>query len=225
MDVLEWSRHYRCFPGQGDFDLARYRAGRQSGYRGPLSLEIFNDGFRAAPTAVTAADGYRSLLFLEEQTRALMGHAAPSKLTALSPPALPQHLSSQFLEFAVDPISRASRRLARQTALSPSGPTSVEGCHAVPARRGLDRAERRAGFVRQRVFPAAWVVAVRVGVSRRRCPACVRARRRLRIRAVFGTYRPDERVLPAVQALRTAALTISSTKRRVSPPCSKPISC
>jgi 4-hydroxyphenylpyruvate dioxygenase len=68
MDVLEWSRHYRCFPGQGDFDLARFTARVvETGYSGPLSLEIFNDGFRAAPTALTAKDGYRSLLYLEEQ--------------------------------------------------------------------------------------------------------------------------------------------------------------
>ncbi|EJO57521.1 sugar phosphate isomerase/epimerase family protein, partial [Burkholderia multivorans] len=71
MDVLEWSRHYRSFPGQGDFDLARFTARViESGYTGPLSLEIFNDGFRAAPTAITAADGHRSLLYLEELTRA-----------------------------------------------------------------------------------------------------------------------------------------------------------
>ena len=30
-----------------------------TGYRGPLSLEIFNDGFRAAPPRQTAADGLR----------------------------------------------------------------------------------------------------------------------------------------------------------------------
>ena len=28
MDVLQWSRHYRCFPGQGGFDLAGVRAAR-----------------------------------------------------------------------------------------------------------------------------------------------------------------------------------------------------
>jgi 4-hydroxyphenylpyruvate dioxygenase len=68
MDVLEWSRHYRCFPGQGDLDVTGFtRQVLASGYAGPLSLEIFNDGFRAAPNAATAVDGYRSLLFLEEQ--------------------------------------------------------------------------------------------------------------------------------------------------------------
>ena len=28
MDVLQWSRHYRCFPGQGGFDLARFLRAR-----------------------------------------------------------------------------------------------------------------------------------------------------------------------------------------------------
>lgn len=70
MDVLEWSRHFRCFPGQGGFDLAGFLAPVvASGYRGPLSLEVFNDGFRAAPTRANAVDGLRSLLYLEEKTR------------------------------------------------------------------------------------------------------------------------------------------------------------
>ena len=35
MDVLEWSRHFRCFPGQGEFDLAGFLAPiLQTGYRG-----------------------------------------------------------------------------------------------------------------------------------------------------------------------------------------------
>ena len=69
MDVLEWSRHFRCFPGQGEFDLPGFLAPIiQSGYTGPLSLEIFNDGFRAAPPRANAADGLRSLLYLEEKT-------------------------------------------------------------------------------------------------------------------------------------------------------------
>ncbi|WP_157056159.1 bifunctional sugar phosphate isomerase/epimerase/4-hydroxyphenylpyruvate dioxygenase family protein [Candidatus Burkholderia verschuerenii] len=109
MDVLEWSRHYRCFPGQGAFDVAGFTARvLEAGYKGPLlSLEIFNDDFRAAPTAITAADGHCSLRFLEEQTRALMqatGKAAPPEL--FDPLAPPQHIGFQFLEFAVDQNTR-----------------------------------------------------------------------------------------------------------------------
>jgi 4-hydroxyphenylpyruvate dioxygenase len=67
MDVLQWSRHYRCFPGQGDFDVAGL-VGHvlATGYRGPLSLEVFNDVFRQADAARTARDAMRSLIALEE---------------------------------------------------------------------------------------------------------------------------------------------------------------
>ncbi len=65
MDVLQWSRHYRCFPGQGGFDLpALLSHVLAAGYRGPLSLEIFNDVFRQADPGPTAIDAHRSLLAL-----------------------------------------------------------------------------------------------------------------------------------------------------------------
>ncbi len=105
MDVLEWSRHFRCFPGQGEFDLPGFLAPiLQSGYTGPLSLEIFNDGFRAAPPRANAADGLRSLLYLEEKTRLLLEQQqkpAPQDLL-FSPPPASAYNGVEFLEFAVD---------------------------------------------------------------------------------------------------------------------------
>ena len=98
MDVLSWSRHFRNFPGQGQLDVTGFvRAVIASGYRGPLSLEIFNDEFRAAPARATAADGLRSLVLAETEA------AAP-----LPPP--PAYDGFEFLEFAVD--GRARRALA-----------------------------------------------------------------------------------------------------------------
>ncbi|WP_329335510.1 sugar phosphate isomerase/epimerase and 4-hydroxyphenylpyruvate domain-containing protein [Streptomyces sp. NBC_01352] len=74
MDVLQWSRHYRCFPGQGGFDVAGLvRSVLHTGYDGPLSLEIFNDVFRQAEAGPTAVDARRSLLVLQET----VGIAAP----------------------------------------------------------------------------------------------------------------------------------------------------
>ncbi|KRV74182.1 3-dehydroshikimate dehydratase QuiC [Pseudomonas citronellolis] len=106
MDVLEWSRHFRCFPGQGEFDLAGFLAPiLRSGYQGPLSLEIFNDGFRAAPTRSNAADGLRSLLYLEEKTRRLLEQdAAPAGDPGIlfAPPPASRYDGVEFLEFAVD---------------------------------------------------------------------------------------------------------------------------
>lgn len=112
MDVLSWSRHFRCFPGQGDFDVAGFAAQAiAAGYAGPLSLEIFNDEFRAAPPSGTAKDGMRSLLYLEEQMRNLVAAAqAPTGSPArkrphvdlIDPPAAPAIDGIAFLEFALD---------------------------------------------------------------------------------------------------------------------------
>jgi 3-dehydroshikimate dehydratase len=79
MDVLQWSRHYRCFPGQGGFDLAGFMEHvRAAGYAGPLSLEVFNDVFRQADPERMAVDAMRSLLLLEgglPEAAALRGYA------------------------------------------------------------------------------------------------------------------------------------------------------
>jgi len=71
MDPLSWSRHFRCMPGQGDLPLVDYvRALHRTGYDGVLSLEIFNDRFRAGSAADVAIDGMRSLVYLLEQLEA-----------------------------------------------------------------------------------------------------------------------------------------------------------
>lgn len=90
MDVLSWSRHFRCFPGQGDLAVTDFvRAVAQTGYKGPLSHEIFNDQFRAGSARRLATDGMRSLIALADQT-------APH----LPPRA--QVLGVEFIEFALD---------------------------------------------------------------------------------------------------------------------------
>lgn len=67
MDVLQWSRHHRCFPGQGDFDLPSFLGHvLAAGYAGPLSLEVFSDTFRQAEPESTALDAMRSLLYLQD---------------------------------------------------------------------------------------------------------------------------------------------------------------
>ncbi|AHG18344.1 4-hydroxyphenylpyruvate dioxygenase [Chania multitudinisentens RB-25] len=100
MDVIEWSRHFRCFPGQGALPLVDFSAALlRKGYRGPWSLEVFNDGFRAAPSTLTAQDGWRSLLWLEEQAQAVLGQIEADLFSSAS---LPQRQAIEFLEFAVN---------------------------------------------------------------------------------------------------------------------------
>ncbi|MFE2051712.1 TIM barrel protein [Streptomyces sp. NPDC059459] len=84
MDVLQWSRHYRCFPGQGGFDVAGLvRHVLRAGYDGPLSLEVFNDVFRQSEAGPTAVDARRSLLTLQE-TVGLATPPAPSPPTGIA---------------------------------------------------------------------------------------------------------------------------------------------
>ncbi len=91
MDALSLSRHFRNFPGQGELDVPGFlRPVLASGYAGPLSLEIFNDEFRAAPARMIARDGLRSLALME----------AEAGLVRLPPP--PRIEGVEFLEFAVD---------------------------------------------------------------------------------------------------------------------------
>ncbi|MGK5554436.1 bifunctional sugar phosphate isomerase/epimerase/4-hydroxyphenylpyruvate dioxygenase family protein [Actinomadura kijaniata] len=95
MDVLHWSRHHRCFPGQGDLDVAGLVAHvLRTGYDGPLSLEVFNDIFRQADATRTARDAMRSLAFLEEEVAGRLGAASrPASLTPPPPPVRPTGLA------------------------------------------------------------------------------------------------------------------------------------
>ncbi|MGW4214448.1 bifunctional sugar phosphate isomerase/epimerase/4-hydroxyphenylpyruvate dioxygenase family protein [Lentzea sp. NPDC004789] len=78
MDVLQWSRHHRLFPGQGDFDLTAFTGHvLAAGYRGPLSLEVFNDVFRQSDPHRAAVDAMRALVALKDSLGLLDVPAAP----------------------------------------------------------------------------------------------------------------------------------------------------
>ena len=112
MDVLQWSRHHRCFPGQGSFDLPGFVTHvLASGYRGPLSLEVFSDIFRRAEPGRTATDALRSLLLLEESLRERLAQdpsaAGIRQRVELFDPPPPADLTGyQFVELAVAPRER-----------------------------------------------------------------------------------------------------------------------
>ncbi|MFC0527131.1 TIM barrel protein [Phytohabitans kaempferiae] len=104
MDVVEWSRHHRLFPGLGSFDLAAF-VGHvlATGYAGPLSLEVFNDVYRQADPRNAAIDGMRSLLALQESVERRAPARARLHLAGLPPaPRLGGHV---FTELAVDHVS------------------------------------------------------------------------------------------------------------------------
>ncbi|MBV9557815.1 MAG: sugar phosphate isomerase/epimerase and 4-hydroxyphenylpyruvate domain-containing protein, partial [Pseudolabrys sp.] len=100
MDVLQWSRHYRCFPGQGELPLVDFmEALLATGYDDELSLEIFNDEFRAGSPRSVAVDAQRSLIYLMDRVREKTGKA----VSGFPPlPKRSQCLGTEFIEFAVD---------------------------------------------------------------------------------------------------------------------------
>jgi 4-hydroxyphenylpyruvate dioxygenase len=100
MDPLSWSRHWRCLPGQGDFDLTGFLGQlEQTSYDGVLSLEIFNDRFRAGSARSVARDGRRSLIWLMDET-ARRNHQPVRGAAPLPAPQVVEDVS--FIEFALD---------------------------------------------------------------------------------------------------------------------------
>jgi len=114
MDVLAWSRHYRCFPGQGGFDLGTFGAHVQAaGYRGPWSLEVFNDIFRHSATGRTAVDAHRSLLHIQELVGRRLASEGPGPSTrpVLFRPAEPPSVDGVVsLRIAAGPTGAAVGR-------------------------------------------------------------------------------------------------------------------
>jgi 4-hydroxyphenylpyruvate dioxygenase len=105
MDYLSWSRHYRCFPGQGELPLGAFMdALHATGFDGLLSLEIFNDSFRAGSARSVAIDGQRSLLLMLDELRRRTG------VPVAGVPSLPPRAHCRgidFIEFAMDEAAGA----------------------------------------------------------------------------------------------------------------------
>jgi 4-hydroxyphenylpyruvate dioxygenase len=99
MDVMSWSRHFRGFPGQGDFPLLDFMdAVLDTGYDRVLSLESFNDQFRAGSPRTVAVDGQRSLVYILDQLR---DRSAVAETVPDMPPRA-QCLGVEFVEFTAD---------------------------------------------------------------------------------------------------------------------------
>lgn len=102
LDALSWSRHFRCFPGQGDLDAKGFsEAVAATGYAGPQSLEIFNDQFRAGLPKRVAEDAKRSMILLEDQ----MAHSTTISTTEYA--ALPDKASCHGVAWVEFSLSHA----------------------------------------------------------------------------------------------------------------------
>ncbi len=113
MDLLYLSRHFRCMPGEGDLDVTAFiRAVLATGYDGPLSLEVFNDQFRAGLPRLVALDGHRSLINLMDNVR----RTEPTLTVEL--PDMPAPAAAarvDFVEFVTSPTEAPQLEALLQT--------------------------------------------------------------------------------------------------------------
>lgn len=134
MDVLQWSRHHRCFPGQGSLDVVGVVAAvLEAGYRGPLSLEVFSDIVREAPAEDTARDAMRSLRYLEEQlaahwaSPALEGIVSRPPVELFEAPPAPRAPEAAYVQIATRRGDDVGVRLLETLGLRAEGQDPVTG--------------------------------------------------------------------------------------------------
>ncbi|WP_433868681.1 TIM barrel protein [Saccharopolyspora sp. CA-218241] len=164
MDVLQWSRHHRLFPGQGSFDLPAFTAAvLDTGYTGPLSLEVFNDVFRQADPGPAAIDARRSLHLLEEQLGGT-GIAPAPELTGYAFAELATAGAPEFAEaLAALGFARTGRHRSKPVELWQQGEARVllnaaPAAEAAIAALGVDTADparsaERAGSMLAPILP------------------------------------------------------------------------
>ena len=136
MDVMSWSRHFRCFPGQGDFPLTRVHGrGRRDRLSAAWSRSRSSTISSArAPRATFAIDGQRSLVY-PHATRCAAASARSARPLLPCLPA-PSVSASSFSNS--QPTSRSAAALAALLAgagIRPGRPAPVEIRHPLGARR------------------------------------------------------------------------------------------
>jgi 3-dehydroshikimate dehydratase len=203
LDPLSWSRHFRLFPGQGGMPVLPFmRNVIASGYAGPISLEIFNDEFRAAPPRPIAIDAMRSLVLLEEQLLAGPDDAPASGIIAgtLAPPAPPVCSGIEFVEFAVDDATRPRlAALFEAMGFAPAGQHKSKdvSLYAQGDVHLIINAEKESfarSFVEQH-GPSVCALAFRLDDAQRAVERALRYRAQI----FRGRVGPNELVIPAIR--------------------------
>ena len=209
LDPLSWSRHFRLFPGQGGMPVTQFvRNVIACGYAGAISLEIFNDEFRAAPPRPIAVDAMRSLVLLEEELLTAPDAKANTKPAAsifsgmLAPPAPPVCSGVEFVEFAVDEATRP--RLAElfdamgfaRAGQHKSKDVSLHRQGDVHLILNSEKESFARSFVEQH-GPSVCALAFRVDDAQRAVERALRYRAQI----FRGRVGPNELVIPAVRGL------------------------
>ena len=177
MDSLSWSRHFRNFPGPGRpcRCSTSWRRCRPPAIDGLLSLEIFNDQFRAGSARSVAVDGHRSLLYLLDQLRARTGVDAASaarRCRRARDASAPSSSSSPSTRTATPRFEALLRGLG----LRAGRRAQVESGDAMVAGRHQPRRQHREGRLRALLQHHARHLRVRHRPHGRRCRRDARSR-------------------------------------------------
>ncbi len=205
MDLLYWSRHFRNMPGEGDLPVRQFmQAVAATGYRGPISLEIFNDQFRGGNARLLAGDGYRSLIALMDDVR----RAEPE--VAVDLPAMPARVTPKgvaFVEFA----SRGAEAVQMEALFTTLGFTKV-AVHRNKAVSVWQQGEVRFILNQEETGYAASAWAARgttvcdIGLTVSDAAAAIRRAQSLGARTFEQPLGPGELQIPAIRGLSGSVL-------------------
>ena len=142
LDVLSWSRHFRCFPGQGDLPVAQFmEAVLATGYVGPA---VAGDLQRPVSRRLRGPHRDRRLPLAHAARGSARGPRIARGAARLQPKARSRGVG--FIEFAVsEDKGQGSRRAVRAAWLSQDRRPSQQGCRALVARPYRTRDQLRAG--------------------------------------------------------------------------------
>ncbi len=189
----------------------------QTGFDGLLSLEIFNDRFRAGSARSVAVDGQRSLIVMLDELRQQTGRKLPGRCR----PCRQRRAAPASSSSNSRPTTRA--RVALEQTLGrarlPQGrAASLEGRDAMAAGRHQHRRQRRERGLRALVQHRARSVRLRAGAARRRRAS---ARSSGRWRCSTSPFQqpvgPGEMNIPAVRGLGGSLLYFVDHAQRPRP--------
>lgn len=182
-------RHCRCDTSHGDYPIVDYLdAALRSGYRAPISLELFNDGFRGA--SGIAVGGMLSLLAARRELAAHAGR--PRRIAAAAAGQRPDIPRVRGVRQAC----AGPGRVARRPRLKIDRPPSHESGRPLCARRTPFRHQPRKAVVRARVPVSARGLGVRDDARGRQRRARLGAGARTATSAACWPHRPGRSADP-----------------------------
>ena len=199
LDILSWSRHFRCFPGQGDLPVARVH-GSGRGDR-LCRAAVAGDLQRPVPRRLggpqTAIDGLRSLILLRGPACGAIGRSSPASRWRRRRRAAASASSS---------LPSTRQRPANSPACSPARfsqdrHASQQGGGALVAGQGRARDQLRDRRLCAFALRDARPRRLRHCARRRQCRPAMQRAETLKARTFYQPVGPGELEIPAIHGV------------------------